>query len=147
MIGHKIFEGKISVVIPSFNQVAFIERALKSLKDQNDQNIEIIVMDGCSTDGSVDVIKKFEPMLAYWQSEKDNGQSAAINKGIRRSTGEFVTWFNTDDIILPNAIHKLRRTIAKHPKYRWFSGSMLWINENDEIIHAGKQEQTGKLFN
>ena len=142
----KIFDGKISIVIPSFNQVQFIERSLQSLKDQGDSNLEIIVMDGGSTDGSVEIIKKFEPMLAYWQSQKDNGQSAAINEGIRRSTGEFVTWFNTDDIILPNAIYNLRKMIAKYPQYRWFSGSMLWIDEDDKIIHAGKQEQTGKLF-
>lgn len=142
----EFFSGKISIVIPSFNQVAFVERALESLKDQNDPNLEIIIMDGGSTDGTVDIIKKFEPMLAYWQSQKDNGQSAAINEGICRSSGEFVAWFNTDDIILPNAIHNLRKTIGKYPQYRWFSGSMLWINENDEVIHAGKQEQMGKLF-
>ena len=113
MAENKTFDGKISIVIPSFNQALFIERALQSLKEQNDSNLEIIVMDGGSTDGSVEIIKKFEPMLAYWQSQKDNGQSAAINDGIRRSSGEFVTWFNTDDIILPNAIYKLRQTIAK----------------------------------
>lgn len=142
----KIYEGKISVVVPSFNQGEFIERSLQSLKDQHDPNLEIIVMDGGSTDNSVEIIKKFEPIITYWQSQKDNGQSAAINDGIRRSTGGFVTWFNTDDILLPGALQRLRRCIAQHPQYRWFSGSMLWINEFDEIIRVGKQEKCGHLL-
>lgn len=142
----KQYQRKISIIIPSFNQVEFIERALSSLKAQDDANLEIIVMDGGSTDGSVEIIKKYESMISYWQSQKDNGQSAAINEGIRRSTGEFVTWFNTDDILLPGAIKKLRQWIAKYPQYRWFSGSMLWIDENDKIIHVGKQETCGHVF-
>lgn len=137
---------KISIVVPSFNQGKFIERALQSLENQHDDNLEIIVMDAGSTDNSVDVIKKYEHIITYWQSQKDGGQSAAINEGVRRSTGDFIVWFNTDDIMMPNAIANLRRCIAKHPDSRWFAGSQLWIDANDIIIRVGRQERMGKLF-
>ena len=86
---------KISIIVPSYNQGKFIERALRSLEKQDDENLEILVMDGGSTDNSVEVIHKFEHIITYWQSEKDGGQSAAINEGIRRATGDWVVWFNT----------------------------------------------------
>ena len=137
---------KISIIIPSFNQAKYIERSFKSIEAQQDSNLEVIVMDGGSTDGSVDIIKKYAHLFSYWQSQKDNGQSSAINEGIRRSTGDFVVWFNTDDIMMPNAICNIRTSMKKYPECRWFAGSMLWIDTDDTIIHAGKQERMGKLL-
>ncbi|MCI5058332.1 MAG: glycosyltransferase [Flavobacteriales bacterium] len=87
----------ISIITPSFNQGAFIEETLRSCIDQNYPNLELIVIDGGSTDQSVDIIKQFSGHIKYWVSERDEGQSHAINKGIQKSTGEIINWVNSDD--------------------------------------------------
>lgn len=137
---------KISIIMPSYNQGAYIKRALQSIADQNDDHLELIVMDGGSSDNSVDIIKQYEPIITYWQSEKDDGQSAAINAGFRRATGRFLVWLNSDDLLLPGAIINLRRMINKYPSCRWFAGSVLWIDKTDRIIRVGKQENPGRIL-
>jgi glycosyltransferase involved in cell wall biosynthesis len=96
---------KISVIVPSFNQGTFIEETFRSLLSQEYPLLEIIVIDGGSTDQSVEIIKTYEPHLAYWLSEKDSGQSEAINKGFRIATGEVITWLNSDDCYEPGTLH------------------------------------------
>jgi hypothetical protein len=91
----------ISVVVPSYQQGAFLEETLRSVLLQGYPALELLVMDGGSTDETVAVIKKYEPWIAGWVSEKDGGQSAAINKGWRRARGDLVTWLNSDDLLLP----------------------------------------------
>ncbi|HVA98160.1 MAG TPA: glycosyltransferase family 2 protein, partial [Bacteroidia bacterium] len=88
---------KITIITPSFNQGDFIEETIRSVLLQNYPNLEYFIMDGGSTDESVDIIKKYEPFITYFESKKDNGQSHAINKGLAKTTGDIVTWLNSDD--------------------------------------------------
>jgi glycosyltransferase involved in cell wall biosynthesis len=94
---------RVSIVTPSYNQGQFIEETIRSVLLQGYPDLEYIIMDGGSTDGSVEIIRKYTPWLAYWVSEKDNGQSAAINKGFRQVSGGILAWLNSDDVYLPNA--------------------------------------------
>lgn len=88
---------KISIITPSYNQGKYLERTILSVLQQNYPNLEYIIIDGGSTDNSVEIIKKYESKIAYWTSEKDRGQSHAINKGLRKVTGDIVAWINSDD--------------------------------------------------
>lgn len=95
---------KVSVVMPSYQQAEFIERSLLSVLNQDYPNIELIVIDGGSSDDTVEIIKKYENRLAHWVSEKDSGQSEALNKGFAMATGDILGWLNSDDLYLPGAI-------------------------------------------
>src|SRR5579859_3708649 len=92
---------RISIVTPSFNQRAFLEETIRSVLDQRYPNLEYVIIDGGSTDGSVDIIRKYERHLAFWVSEPDGGQYDAINKGFAHTTGELLGWLNADDKYLP----------------------------------------------
>jgi glycosyltransferase involved in cell wall biosynthesis len=95
---------RISIVTPSYNQGTFIEETIRSVLLQGYPNLEYIIIDGGSSDQSVEIIKKYEPWLAYWVSEGDKGQSHAINKGLARATGDLFNWINSDDMLLPGAL-------------------------------------------
>lgn len=98
---------KISVITPSYNQGSFLEECIKSVISQNYPNLEYIIIDGGSTDQSVDIIKKYEHNLAYWISEPDSGQSNAINKGFSQATGDIIAWLNSDDLYYKNSLWKI----------------------------------------
>ena len=101
---------KISIITPSYNQGQYLEQTIDSVLSQNYSNVEYCIIDGGSIDNSVEIIKKYEKHLRYWVSEKDNGQSHAINKGFERATGEVFNWLNSDDYYLPNAL----KTVGEH---------------------------------
>lgn len=98
---------KITVITPSYNQGAFLEETILSVLGQNYPALEYIIVDGGSTDNSVGIIKKYDHKLDYWISEKDKGQSDAINKGFRKATGEIIIWINSDDLLTENALFKI----------------------------------------
>ncbi len=98
---------RVSIVTPSYNQGKFIEETIRSVLLQGYPNLDYIIIDGGSTDNSVEIIEKYKPWLTYWVSEKDRGQSHAINKGFRRATGELAGWLNSDDIYFPGALQSV----------------------------------------
>lgn len=105
----------ITIVVPSYNQGGFLDDALRSIFDQQ-LPVEVFVMDGGSTDGSIEIIRHWESKLAGWQSAKDGGQAAAINEGILRGTAPFVAWLNSDDVYLPGGLGSLVEALKNHPQ-------------------------------
>ena len=116
---------KISIITPSFNQGQFLEETILSVINQNYPNLEYIIIDGGSTDNSVEIIKKYEKHLSYWISEKDSGQSDAINKGLKRAKGDVVAWLNSDDLYCKNTLHEIASLFLDYPKIGIIYGDVL----------------------
>src|SRR4051812_44681642 len=114
---------RISVVVPSYNQGQFLGEALQSIFRQGYPDLEVVVMDGGSTDDSVSVLRSFAPRLKYWQSQKDGGQSAAINAGLRHCSGDLVAWLNSDDFYWGDALWTVGRAYAAHPGFGLYIGN------------------------
>ena len=124
---------RISVVMPSYNQARFIERSMLSVLNQNYPNLQFIIMDGGSTDGTLDVIRRYEKYLS-WRSEPDRGQSDAINKGLILADGEIVGWQNSDDIYFPGVFRRIHAIARKRPRAALFSGSVAEIDCSDRLM-------------
>jgi glycosyltransferase involved in cell wall biosynthesis len=126
---------RISVVTPSFNQGPFLERTIRSVLDERYPDLEYIVIDGGSTDGSVEIIKRYERHLAYWVSEPDTGQSNAINKGLNRATGTILTWLNSDDYYTPGALEIVATAALGHPDAGAYVGAGDIVDASGAVIH------------
>jgi glycosyltransferase involved in cell wall biosynthesis len=146
--GNKIFPLKVSVVTPSYNQGEFIEETILSVLNQTYQNIEYIIIDGGSTDNSVAIIKKYEDKLKYWISEKDKGQSDALNKGFKIATGEFLCWINSDDILYPDFIEKRLKEFKLNPNIDLIYGDVeQGIETSKKVLRKGWQTNFDTILN
>ena len=125
---------KITIVTPSFNQASFIKETIESVLNQDYPNFEYFVVDGGSTDGSVDIIREYEDRITWWISEKDDGQSDAINKGFRRSTGELCAWVNSDDVLLPNCLREIAEFYLANNQPDIINSNCIYINAESKII-------------
>ena len=121
---------KISVVTPSLNQAEFLEETIRSVILQGYPRSEYIVIDGGSTDGSIDILERYSAHINYWVSEPDEGQTQALNKGFARANGEWQMWLNSDDVLLPGALHRLAATIRNNPNADWIVGNVVVTDEN-----------------
>lgn len=124
---------RISIITPNLNQGAFLEEAICSVLSQGYPNLEYIVIDGGSTDGSVEIIKKYEKHLSIWVSEKDQGYADAINKGLQKSTGEILGWLNADDRYAKGTFIKIAETFRKHPDGIVVHGNRILIDQNGKV--------------
>jgi glycosyltransferase involved in cell wall biosynthesis len=122
---------KLSIITPSYNQAGFLERTLRSVLDQGYENLEYIVVDGGSTDGSVEILERYSDRLAWWVSERDAGQTDALNKGLRRATGDIVAYVNSDDFYLPGTFETAVDALVQSTAL-WVVGSARFVDKNDE---------------
>jgi glycosyltransferase involved in cell wall biosynthesis len=127
---------KVSIVTPSFNQVEFIEDTIQSVLDQTCPNVEYVIIDGGSKDGTAEIIKKYEDKLHYWTSEKDAGQGDAINKGFTHTSGEIMAWINSDDKYTPWALKVVSEIFSRFPHVNWIVGYNSWWNRSGEMTSA-----------
>jgi len=136
---------RISVVTPSFNQGHFLEETIRSVLDQGYPNLEYIVIDGGSTDRSVDIIRKHEKSIAYWVSEKDQGPADAIGKGFRKASGSILAWLNSDDVYQPGSLDKIAKAFQEDQQSDVIYGNLYWVDSNGEKVAEKRQTPFSKL--
>jgi glycosyltransferase involved in cell wall biosynthesis len=135
---------RLTVITPSFNQGAFIERTRCSVLEQGYPNLEYFVIDGGSTDESVEIIERYADRLAWWTSEPDEGQTDALNKGVARATGDVVTYINSDDYYLPGAFDKAMAALTAHPEARWAVGASRFVDAEGAFIATWHARPPGR---
>jgi glycosyltransferase involved in cell wall biosynthesis len=127
---------KISIVTPNYNMGNFLEKTMCSVLNQGYPNLEYIVIDGGSTDCSLDIIKKYEPELSYWVSEPDQGLYHAIQKGFERSTGEIMAWINSDDMLHPGSLLIVAELLSQYAEIEWLSGAPTCYDEVGRTVYV-----------
>lgn len=128
----------VSIIIPSFDQGKFIERTILSVLEQSCTDYELIIVDAVSTDETGAVLARYTDRCARVIIEKDKGQADAINKGVALAKGRFVSWLNSDDLLLPGALDRLRIQAESHPQDRWFMGNTVWIDAEDRVMKCAR---------
>ena len=129
---------KISVITVSYNQGRFIEENIVSVLNQNYENFEHIIIDACSKDNTLDILKKYDHLK--WTSEPDKGQSDGLNKGFRKATGDLIVWLNSDDVMCEGAFHALNHFFVTNPDKHVVTGNQVIINDKSEVDHIIKAE-------
>lgn len=124
---------KVTIITPSYNQGKYLERTILSVLEQKIDNLEYLVMDGGSTDNSVEILKKYEEFLT-WKSERDKGQTDAVNKGLRLASGDIIGWLNSDDIYYEDAVKKVLKVFEENPEINVVYGNANHIREDDSVI-------------
>jgi glycosyltransferase involved in cell wall biosynthesis len=137
---------KISIVTPSFNQARYIESTILSVLEQDYPAVEYIIMDGGSTDGSVDIIRRYEDKLAYWVSEKDGGQTHALIEGFKRSTGDILCWLCSDDLMVGRSLWEVAEYFSANPSARAVYGDAIWIDAEGDIIRQKKEHDFNRFI-
>ena len=159
----------LSIVIANYNYGRFLEEAIQSVIAQNmGDKVELIICDAASTDNSVEIIKKYAnglppnisytdwinssnhnsqtpPLITWWCSEKDGGQSEAFNKGFSHASGRFLTWLNADDVLMPGTLKAFEDAVVKNPDCEWFVGGVMWLDKDLRIIKCGRGRPFSKL--
>ena len=132
---------KLTIITPSLNQGAFLERTLLSVLDQGYEPIEYFVVDGGSTDGSVDILRRYDDRLTWWVSEPDRGQTDAINKALRRATGDVIAYINSDDYYLPGAFAAATEALRVNPGARWVVGrcAFIYSHSGERVVWTPEQ--------
>lgn len=130
---------KITVVTPSYNQARFIEATMQSVLKQDYPNLEYIVIDGGSTDGSLEIIHKYSGQLSYWISEPDRGQSDALIKGFQKATGDICCWLCSDDLLMPGTLYSVANFFWHVSDAQFVYGDTFWIDDHDSIIQRRKE--------
>jgi glycosyltransferase involved in cell wall biosynthesis len=132
----------ITIVTPSYNQAEFLEKTILSVLNQDYSNIEYIIVDGGSTDGSQEILKRYADHLSWWVSEKDQGQTDAINKGFARANGEILAWLNSDDTYEPGAVSAAVGFLQSRPEIGMVYANTNLIDKNDRVIGRFPSSQT-----
>lgn len=137
---------KISIVTPSFNRKKHFEEAIRSVLDQKYPNLEYIIIDGGSTDGSVDIIRKYEAHLTHWVSEPDHGMYHALQKGFDVSSGEIMGWLNSDDRLHANSLFTLAEVFSRFSDVNWVQGIPTVIDESNRTVFVGSHSGINRSF-
>jgi glycosyltransferase involved in cell wall biosynthesis len=137
---------KISIVTPSYNHGKYLEETILSVLDQDYPNLEYLVIDGGSTDGSLEIIRKYEKFLTYWASEPDNGMYDALQKGFSRSSGELMGWINSDDKLHVKSLFTLAEVFSRFKHVNWVQGIPNVIDEKGRIVFVSPHAEINKSF-
>lgn len=137
---------RITIVTPSYNQGQYLEETIISILNQDYPNLEYFILDGASNDNSVEIIKKFSDRIDWWTTERDNGQTDAINKGFRRATGDLLCWVNSDDLLLPGCLKEIAKCYLEEGCPDLIHSNMVFLDSDSRILRAIRIPKQTRFF-